>query len=65
MEEIDAWLARDKNDKLFLFISERPRKLSEEWIGKGINFFKIKKERFPEVQWPDEEPTKVKLVIVK
>lgn len=65
MEEINAWLARDKSEDLYLYIFEKPRKLNEEWLTNGSHFYKLKKERFPEVQWSDEEPTKVKLVIEK
>ena len=51
------WIARDKDDSLWLY-AEKP-------IGKGINRWLMKpnskNERidddwFPEIQWEDEEP---------
>lgn len=63
IEEINAWVTRDKSGELYLFIFEKPRKLNEEWMTNGSHFHKLKKERFPEVQWSDKEPTKVNLIL--
>ena len=68
MEEM--WLARDEDDSLFLYIGGIPKKnrLDNEWITKELRItdaILLDKDLFPEVQWSDEEPTKVKLVIVK
>ena len=35
------------------------------WISDNYNPYLIKPDLFPEVQWSDDEPTKVKLVIDK
>ena len=65
MEEIEAWLARDECGDLYLYVFEKPRKVNVDWFTNGTHFFKLREERFPEVKWSDEEPTKVKLVIDK
>ena len=65
MEEM--WLARDKNNDLYIFIDELPpNKKKEKWTGRTFStIIEISKRHFPQVQWSDEEPTKVKLVIDK
>ena len=64
MEEM--WVARDKDGTLFLYIGCKPRKGDSIWvppiIGQDIS---LNRDLFPEVQWSDEEPTKIKLEIVK
>ena len=63
MEEM--WLARDKNDDLYLFIDGKPEKVEKLWLNVDGDFIQIDSRLFPEVKWSDEEPTKVKLVIDK
>ena len=65
MEEM--WLARDKNNDLYIFIDEvPPKKKREKWTGRTFStIIEIPKRHFQEVKWSDEEPTKVKLVIEK
>ena len=65
MEEM--WLAMDANNELYLFIDEvPPKKKIEKWVGRTFStIIDIPKRHFQEVQWSDEEPTKVKLEIVK
>ena len=65
MEEI--WLARDANNDLYLFIDEvQPKKKKTKWTGRTFStIIEIPKRHFQEVQWSDDEPTKVKLVIDK
>lgn len=63
MEEM--WLARDKSGYLYLY-KGKPIKYSTYWrrpLPKDM--IRLDKSLFPEVQWSDEEPTKVKLVIDK
>lgn len=62
MEEM--WLARDKNTGLYLFINWKPVKGEKKWFN-GADYIEINSSLYPEVQWSDEEPTKVKLVIDK
>lgn len=61
MEEM--WIARYEDGKLAIF-NKKPFKDGDQWIVKG-RFFWIPSILFPEVQWSDAEPTKVKLVIDK
>ena len=68
MEEM--WLARDKDGSLFLYIGGIPIKNRSDnvWIAKELRItdaMLLDKDLFPEVQWSDNEPTKVKLVINK
>ena len=63
MEEM--WLARDKSGCLYLY-KGKPIKYSTYWrrpLPKDM--IRLDNSLFPEVQWSDEEPTKVKLVIDK
>ena len=63
MEEM--WLARDKSGCLYLY-KGKPIKYSTYWrrpLPKDM--IRLDNGLFPEVQWSDEEPTKVKLVIDK
>ena len=64
MKEIEAWVARDKDGGLYLYLSYRkPRKVTEQWHAS--DYIRLADEMFPEVKWSDDEPTKVKLVIDK
>ena len=61
------WLARDKNGALYFHGVSKPKKYKGDgmWISNNYNPYPINPDSFPEVQWSDEEPTKVKLVIDK
>ena len=72
MEEM--WLARDKDDGLFLYSEEKPLKNKAvgvwridgtESLTTSMGYVQLRNHLFPEVQWSDNEPTKVKLVIDK
>ena len=70
MDEI--WLARDKNNNLFLYIGSEPTKdcTFNEWNIQELSSLRTRVielniDSFPEVKWSDEKPTKVKLVIDK
>ena len=67
MEEIEAWLVRDKDNTLMLVIGAKPVKLFQiAWgYSPNGNSMDLDSELFPEVQWSDDEPTKVKLVMDK
>ena len=61
----EMWLARDRDGELIMYEKEPVKyKLAEQWTLGGKWVF-LNKNWFPEVQWTDEEPTKVKLVIDK
>lgn len=60
------WLARDKSEILFLYVSnKKPKKEDEYWSCYGGDCIAINNSLFPEVKWSDKEPTKVKLIIEK
>ena len=63
---IERWVARDKDGTLCLYIGEEPPKKEKSvWDAEYEDFIELDCSLFPEVQWSDEEPTKVKLVIDK
>ena len=63
--EQEMWLARDKDESLYLYYGQKPVKGLYSWFNGTTNYCNIKKSLFSEVQWSDNEPTKVKLEIVK
>ena len=74
MKEIEAWLARDEDNALWLIIGGKPVKLPTPLIyppngmwgyPSNANSMELNSCLFPEVKWSDDEPTKVKLVIEK
>ena len=58
------WLARDKNNHIYLF-ETKPEKGDEYWSYDDGDYMELDVSSFQEVQWSDEEPTKVKIVIEK
>ena len=66
MNEIEAWVARDEDGKLFLYL-RKPEKKFGLWVmpDLGIDYIKLSSKLFPEVQWSDEEPTRVSITIKK
>ena len=69
MEEMhiarEMWLARDSDNFLYLYVGTKPDKNDFIWNCLRANITRLDSDSFPEVQWEDEEPTKVKLVIEK
>lgn len=64
MEEIEAWVARDEDESLYMY-SDKPKKKCVFWHAPKVGYMNLDDSLFPEVQWSDEEPTKVKLIIDK
>ena len=64
-KEIEMWLARDKDDRLHVYRGEKPKRFLKIWSNSSFEVSPLPRQWFPEVQWSDEEPTKVKLVIDK
>ena len=67
MKEIELWIARDEDGGIYLY-SKKPIKYKYGWYSPNSNAMysmRLEDDSFPEVQWSDEEPTKVKLVIEK
>lgn len=63
--EQGMWLARDKNNILYLFIGRKPQKKERQWINPAAFWIAMPHYLFPEVKWWDDEPTKVKIIIDK
>ena len=65
MKKLEAWVARDKDGMLYLYLA-KPRKHQSKWLPNILfDFVGLSRESFPEVKWEDEDPTKVKIVIEK
>ena len=62
-KEIEMWLARDKDDRLHVYRGEKPKRLLKTWSISSFDVSPLPRQWFPEVQWSDDEPTKVKLII--
>ena len=63
MIEIESWAARDMDGKLFLY-RDKPIKDKFVWYSPGFSLV-LASASFPEVQWSDEEPTRVSITIKK
>lgn len=64
MEEIEAWVARDKNERLYLY-RNKPYKDTEYWTPDDLGYMRLPNKMFSEIKWSNIEPTKVKLIIEK
>ena len=66
-EGVDLWVVRNKNGSLDLYVGQKPFKVNDDWWGLycGDCDYGLDNSLFQEVQWSDEEPTKVRLVIDK
>lgn len=64
MKALKAWIARDENGMLFLYLS-KPKKFVRKWIpvASGRKFLQLDEELFPEVKFEEEEATEVKFTI--
>lgn len=63
MNEIELWAARDKEGMLYLY-RDRPIKDKFIWYSPGFSLV-LASASFPEVQWSDDEPTRVSIAIKK
>lgn len=65
-EKIIAWIAKDKNETVCIFL-DKPEKGQNSWYNRPNGDFATINESyedlFSEVQWEDDEPTKVELTI--
>ena len=62
---IEAWVARDKDGMLYLYLA-KPRKHQSKWLPNiCFDFIELIRESFPEVKWEDEEPTEVSITVKK
>ena len=65
MEEIEAWVSRDKDGGIAMSENKSFKDERAELWTCGGQYVYLPDNWFPEVQWSDNEPTKVKLVIEK
>ena len=61
MKEIQAWVARNEDGKLYLH-RDRPIKDKFVWYSPGFSLA-LGRTPFPEVQWSGEEPTRVSITV--
>lgn len=64
MEKFKAWVARDKNESLYLY-RNKPYKDTEYQNPGDLGYMRLPNEMFSEVKWSNIEPTEVKLIIEK
>ena len=63
MKELKAWVARDENGMLYLYLA-KPRKNQSKWLPNiRADYFEINRELFPEVKWEDEDPTELTFTV--
>jgi hypothetical protein len=57
---IDIWVARDKDDKLYLYI-HKPYKYKDKWLvdTDNANYLELENDLYPNVKWSDHEPLKI------
>ena len=61
-KSVRMWIARDKNDCLFLYKSKPIKNLelnSLQWETAYLDALILDPDLFPSVKWEDNEPTKV------
>ena len=66
MTELEAWVARDEDGMLYLYLRE-PQKITGQWTVPYLYlcYIKLGDTVFPEVQWSYKEPTRVSITIKK
>lgn len=62
MKRHKAWVARDENGMLYLYLT-KPINFEGRWIPTSNRFTVMNEELFPEVKWDDEEPTEVTITV--
>ena len=67
--KIKAWVARDENDKVYLFYREKPvKKEWGFWDSMSTDYIDIPEEKLPEginPRWEDEEPIELDITITR
>ena len=63
MKEMEAWVARDKDGKIYLY-RYKPIKDKFIWYSPGFHLA-LASASFPEIKWSDDEPTRVSITIKK
>ena len=65
-EKITAWVARDEDTSLYIYIGECPYKTDCDWdviYRDGDYIQELNSNLYPQVKWEDKEPTKVEVTI--
>ena len=63
MKEMEAWVARDKDGKIYLY---RYKPIKDKFVWYSDRFqLSIGERIVPRNQWSDDEPTKVSITIKK
>lgn len=65
-EKIPAWIARNEDTSLYIYIGECPYKTDCDWdviYRDGDYIQELNSNLYPQVKWEDEEPTKIELTI--
>lgn len=65
-KKITAWVARNEDTSLYIYIGECPYKTDCDWdviYRDGDYIQELNSNSYPQVKWDDEEPTKVELTI--
>ena len=66
MIELEGWVARDEDGMLYLYLRD-----TQESTGQcsapdlHLGYIKLGDSMFSEIQWSDDEPTRVKITIEK
>ena len=61
MKTLKAWVARDYDGSLYMYIA-KPEKMRDNWYAQK-GYIILDDSLFPEVQWSDEEPKGIELSI--
>lgn len=64
MKTIQAWIARDMDDTLWVY-SSKPVKVRDQWVCiiESTSPFLADNLNLPNIKWEDEEPTEVEIII--
>ena len=64
-----AWIARDKNGTLAIYLKYKPKKFGEEWVNYCQMCSYLQEDDVREIgvnpQWSDKKPVEVELKIEK
>lgn len=57
------WIARDRDNSLFLYITKRPIKIEAagQWLAPKTDYIELDSKMYPEVKWEDNKPRKLVL----
>jgi hypothetical protein len=65
-EKIIAWIARDEDTSLYIYIGECPYKTDCDWdvvYRDGDYIQELNSNSYSQAKWEDKEPTEVELTI--